>query len=113
MSLNKVLITGSSSGLGNHLALHFSKKGFTDQTKLMLLTGLLSALNKAYSILNLNQTENNLKIQTSIISAPFQENNNILEKIILASLNYWKKKMIIDGLNNTVLYDKIILNVKH
>ena len=27
MSLNKVLITGSSSGLGNHLALHFSKKG--------------------------------------------------------------------------------------
>ena len=71
---------------------HFSKKGFTDQAKLMLLTGLLSALNKAYSILNLNQTENNLKIQTSIISAPFQENNNILEKIILASLNYWKKK---------------------
>ena len=61
---------------------HFSKKGFTDQTKLMLLTGLLSALNKAYSILNLNRTENNLKIQTSIISAPFQENSNVLEKII-------------------------------
>ena len=91
---------------------HFSKKGFTDQTKLMLLTGLLSALNKAYSILNLNRTENNLKIQTSIISAPFQENNNVLEKIILASLNYWEKKMIIDGLNNTDLYDKIIFNIK-
>ena len=59
----------------------------------MLLTGLLSALNKAYSILNLNRTENNLKIQTSIISAPFQENNNILKKIILASLNYWEKKI--------------------
>lgn len=27
MSLNKVLITGSSSGLGNYLALYFSKKG--------------------------------------------------------------------------------------
>jgi len=27
MSLNKVLITGSSSGLGNYMALYFSKKG--------------------------------------------------------------------------------------
>ena len=71
---------------------HFSKKGFTDQTKLMLLTGLLSALNKAYSILNLNQTENNFKNPNKYkSSAPFQENNNILEKIILASLNYWEK----------------------
>ena len=27
MSLNKVLITGSGSGLGKHLAMQFSKKG--------------------------------------------------------------------------------------
>ena len=27
MSLGKVLITGSSSGLGNHLAVYYSEKG--------------------------------------------------------------------------------------
>ena len=55
MSLSKVLITGSSSGLGNHLALYFSEKGHE-----ILLHG-----RNEHNLIRIKNEINNIKLLSS------------------------------------------------
>ena len=62
MSLSKVLITGSSSGLGNHLALYYSQKGHEillhgrNEKKLIKIQSEINknGLNAKYIVADLN-----------------------------------------------------------
>ena len=89
------------------------KGEMNEETKVMFVASFMQSLNRSFSIITQNQKEETVQVQLKTLLSTFDKDKNAKNAIEIASLRYWKNRMIINKWESSDLFNYLFLRLSN